>query len=429
MLPASGSPPSLSRDTSFIGMATTQFLGAFNDNLFKQLILLLATPTAAQLAAGTSSDRQATAMLVFAVPFLLFSGFAGFVADRVSKRTVVVSAKYAEVLIMLLGFLGFWWYGFVGFNGMMVVLFLMGVHSAFFGPAKYGILPEMIPASYLPKANGVFLMLTFLAIILGTAAAGFILTYSGGRVWVGSLGCIVIALLGVITAQVVKPTPTAKPDLKYTWSSWLIPREILNLLRRDTQLLGAILVVSIFWMVGGIVSQGVNALGKTQLGLSENRTSLMTTSISIGIAIGCALGGYFSRDRVNQRIVTIGLWGLVGSLVLLALPGGPQRHLLGYYGSFPALIAMGLFTGMFVVPVQVMVQSRPPKEDKGRVIAAMNQFSWAGIILGAVIFSVSIKVLDATGWPRNVIFGVTAALMLPVAIFYRPKDEPLREEK
>lgn len=408
-------------------MATTQFLGAFNDNLFKQLILLLATPTAAQLAAGTASDRQSTAMLVFAVPFLLFSGFAGFVADRISKRTVVVYAKVAEVVIMLLGFLGFWWYDLIGFNGMMAVLFLMGVHSAFFGPAKYGILPEMIRPGNLPKANGIFLMLTFLAIIFGTAAAGFVLTYSGGRVWVGSLACIVIALLGVITAQIVKPTPTAKPDLKYTWASWLIPREILSLLNRDRQLLGAILVVSVFWLVGGIVSQGVNALGKTQLGLSENRTSLMTTSISVGIAIGCALGGYFSRDRVNRRVVAIGLWGLVGSLVLLALPGGPNKHLLGYYGSFPALIAMGLFTGMFVVPVQAMVQSRPPKEDKGRVIAAMNQFSWAGIILGAVIFSVCIQVLDATGWPRNVIFAVTAALMLPVAIFYRPKDEPLRE--
>ncbi len=112
-------------------MATTQFLGAFNDNLFKQLILLLATPTAAELLAGSGRDRQSTAMNVFAIPFLLFSGFAGYVADRVSKRTIVVVAKLAEVVIMLLGFIGFWWYDRVGFNGMMFVLFLMGTHSAF----------------------------------------------------------------------------------------------------------------------------------------------------------------------------------------------------------------------------------------------------------------------------------------------------------
>ena len=124
--------PPLNRDPSFWGMATTQFLGAFNDNLFKQLILLLATPTAAELLADTGTDRQSTAMTVFAIPFLLFSGFAGYVADRVSKRTIVVVAKMAEVVIMLLGFIGFWWYESVGFSGMMIVLFLMGTHSAFF---------------------------------------------------------------------------------------------------------------------------------------------------------------------------------------------------------------------------------------------------------------------------------------------------------
>src|SRR4051795_5728809 len=125
--------PELNRDRSFWAMAITQFLGAFNDNLFKQLILLLATPTAAELLAGTGKDRQSMATNVFAIPFLLFSGFAGYVSDRVSKRSIVVVAKCAEVIIMLLGFVGFWWYGIVGFNGMMLVLFLMGVHSAFFG--------------------------------------------------------------------------------------------------------------------------------------------------------------------------------------------------------------------------------------------------------------------------------------------------------
>src|ERR1700709_712297 len=105
--------PPLNRDPSFWGMATTQFLGAFNDNLFKQLILLLATPTAAELLAGTGKDRQSMATNVFAIPFLLFSGFAGYVSDRISKRSIVVVAKCAEVIIMLLGFIGFWWYGIV----------------------------------------------------------------------------------------------------------------------------------------------------------------------------------------------------------------------------------------------------------------------------------------------------------------------------
>jgi len=406
-------------------MATTQFLGAFNDNLFKQLILLLATPTAAELLAGTGKDRQSTAMTVFSIPFLLFSGFAGYVADRVSKRTIVVAAKLVEVVIMLLGFIGFWWYESVGFSGMMFVLFLMGTHSAFFAPAKYGILPEMLRPADLPKSNGIFLMLTFLAIILGTAAAGYLLTYSGGRVWIGSLVCIAIAGAGVLTALFVKPLPVAQPNLKMKLSLWLVPPEVLRLLRQDRQLLSAIAVVSMFWLVAGIVAQTVNAVGRTQLGLDEGSTSLMTTSISLGIAIGCMLGGYLSRDRINRKVVTIGLWGLIATLVVLSLRGGAQQHLLGYRGSFPALILMGLFTGLFVVPVQVIVQSRPPRDEKGRVIATMNQCTWLGIILGAMIYGACIYVLDRTGWPRNTIFAVTAALMLPVAIFYRPKDEQL----
>jgi acyl-[acyl-carrier-protein]-phospholipid O-acyltransferase/long-chain-fatty-acid--[acyl-carrier-protein] ligase len=270
-------------------------------------------------------------------------------------------------------------------------------------------------------------MLTFLAIIFGTAAAGYLLAYSGGRVWIGSLVCVAIALVGTATALLVRRVPAAKPNLKHQWSSWFVPPDILRLLRRDRQLLSAIAVVSMFWLVAGVVAQTVNALGITQLGVDEKSTSLMTTSISLGIAIGCTLGGYFSKDRINRTVVRTGLWGMVATLLVLSLRGGSHQHLLGYYGSFPVLILMGLFTGMFVVPVQVTVQTRPPRQDKGRVIATMNQCTWLGIILGALLYSTCIKVLDETGWPRNTIFAVTALLMLPVALLYRPKDERLAE--
>jgi MFS family permease len=419
--------PPLARDPSFWGMATTQFLGAFNDNLFKQLILLLATPTAIELAAGKGSDRQAQAQIIFAAAFLLFSGFAGFLSDRVSKRSVVVLAKMAEIVIMFLGFLGFLWYDTIGLSGLFVVLFFMGTHSAFFGPAKYGILPEMLRPADLPRANGLFLMLTFLAIIFGTAAAGYLLTYSGGRVWLGSLVCIAIAIVGTLTSLAVRRLPPAQPDLKHHWSSWGVPSEIWQLLRRDRELMWAIVVVSIFWMVGGIVQQTVNALGRSQLGVSEQQTSLLNAAIGLGIAAGCALGGYLSQGRINRTVVTTGAAGLVFTLVLMALPGGVHQHLLGYYGSLPTLVIMGAFTGMFIVPVQVALQSRPPREEKGRMIATMNQFSWIGIIAGAIVYQASLVVLDITGWPRSTIFAVTAVLMLPVAILYRPRDEPLPE--
>jgi acyl-[acyl-carrier-protein]-phospholipid O-acyltransferase/long-chain-fatty-acid--[acyl-carrier-protein] ligase len=417
--------PPLARDVSFWGMAATQFLGAFNDNLFKQLILLLATPTAAQIAAKTATDVQGIAQIVFAGSFLIFSGVAGYLADRHSKRTVIVLAKVAEIVVMLLGMIGFLYYGVFGLIGLMAVLFLMGSQSAFFGPAKYGILPEMLRPRDLPRANGIFLMLTFLAIIFGTAAAGFLLTDTGGRVWLGSLVCVAIAVVGTMTSLIVRRVPVAQPGLKHTLACWGISGEILQLLRRDRQLMWAIVVVSIFWMVGGIVQQTVNALGKTQLQLTDRATSILAASIGLGIAVGCVVGGYLSRGRVNANVVFAGAMGLFITLIMMSLPGGQNQHLLGYRGSIGVLVLMGVFTGMFIVPVQVALQSRPPREQKGRMIATMNQFSWIGIILGAIVYQTCIYVLDRTGWPRSSIFAVAAVLMLPVALFYRPKDEAL----
>jgi acyl-[acyl-carrier-protein]-phospholipid O-acyltransferase/long-chain-fatty-acid--[acyl-carrier-protein] ligase len=416
--------PPLARDTSFWGMTATQFFGAFNDGLFKQLVLLLATPTAAQLAAGVP-DRQGQAQFIFAVAFLMFSGFAGYVSDRYSKRRVVICAKLAEIVIVCLGFLGFWWYNVVGLNGLLVVLFLMGVHSAFFGPAKYGILPELIRPVDLPRANGLFLMLTFLALIISNALASVLLGSANQRLWEGSLVCLVVAVFGALTALAIRPIPPAQPNLKHSLASWGVPKEIRQLIRRDHQLLWAIVVVAVFWMVGGLVLTAANALGKTQFGLLGWRLGVLTASIGVGIAAGCILSGYLSRGRVNLKVVVTGTVGTVITLLLMSIPGGPQKQLLGYYGSIPVLMLVGLFSGMFIVPVQVALQSRPSREEKGRMIATMNQCSWIGIILGAVLWEAWQKVLDATGWPPSSMFAVSAVLMLPVALFYRPKDEHL----
>jgi acyl-[acyl-carrier-protein]-phospholipid O-acyltransferase/long-chain-fatty-acid--[acyl-carrier-protein] ligase len=419
--------PELYRDKSFWGMASTQFLGAFNDNLFKQLILLLATPTAAEATAKIGKDRQGEAQLIFASAFLIFSGFAGYVSDRFSKRRVVVCAKLAEIGIMFLGVLGFYFYGREGLNGLFVVLFLMGVHSAFFGPAKYGILPEMIRPSDLPRANGLFLMLTFLAIIFGTALAGLVLEYSGHREWLGSLVCMGIAVLGTMTALTIRPLRAAQPNLKHSFAAWGIPKEIRQLLRADPDLFWAIIVVSVFWMVGGMVLPNVNALGKTQLGLNDGPTSVLSACMGVGIAVGCLLGGYLSRGRVNRKVVTGGATGAVITLLMMAIPGERNGHFLGFWGSIPVLILVGLFAGMFIVPVQVSLQSRPPRGEKGRMIATMNQFSWVGVILAAILWDVCDRVLNYKGWPLSTAFAFTAALMLPVALYYRPRDERLAD--
>jgi predicted MFS family arabinose efflux permease len=247
----------------------------------------------------------------------------------------------------------------------------------------------------------------------------------GEDVWLASFVCIAIAVIGTLTSLPIRRVSIAAPDMKLSWSSLGIPRAILQLLKEDRQLRMALIVCSLFWMIGGIVQQSVNALGKSQLGLDDLNTSILQASIGLGIAGGCMLGGYWSRNSIGTRVIITGATGAVVTLLLLALPGGEHRHLLGYGGSIPTLIALGMFTGMFIVPIQVILQSRPPRNEKGRMIAAMNQCTWVGIILGALLFEISLWGLEAADLPRSTIFAVAAAVMAPIALFYRPKNDSL----
>jgi len=440
--PRAAALPGLYEDRTFWGMTFTQFFGAFNDNLYKQLLLLIsvtalsagAAAEEATGAAGGGEDRQAIAMLVFSTPFLLLSGFAGVVSDRLSKRTVIVGAKLAETLIMLAGVAGFALlanHGEAGYAFLLVVLFFMGAQSAMFTPAKYGVLPELFRRSDLPRANGVFLMTTFLAIIFGTALAGPLIDIFGeGNLWIGSIFCVAIGLVGTVTSLLVRRVDAAHPNLPMRPREVVIPKEMRILLRTDRRLLMAIVVSSMFWLIAGLVHPTVNALGRFQLRLSSaSLISSLAASIGVGIALGCLLAGAVSRRRINFTITRIGAVGILVCLGLLSLPGldGKRPHLLGFYGSLPTLIALGVFTGMFTVPIQVFLQARPPDGQKGRLIAVMNQANWVAIWLSAFVYMGFDLLRDALDWPRSSMFALTALIMLPVVLFYHPESEDLEE--
>jgi acyl-[acyl-carrier-protein]-phospholipid O-acyltransferase/long-chain-fatty-acid--[acyl-carrier-protein] ligase len=235
--------PTLYYDPSFWGMTVTQFLGAFNDNLFKQIVMFLSVITIgaaaiveqvprgaapqANVASGEApladapaakskvEDRQGTADMIFGIPFLLVTGYAGFLADRYGKRSIIIWCKVAEVFIMAAGAVAFYFYVPGNLAFLYIVLFLMGTHSGFFGPAKYGILPEMLRPSDLPRANGFILMTTFLSIILGGVVAGVLKEYFETQLWLASVACISIALVGTISSLWVRRLPAANPGMKF----------------------------------------------------------------------------------------------------------------------------------------------------------------------------------------------------------------------
>ena len=179
----------LLQDRSFWGLNLTQFFGAFNDNLFKQLVMLDCLDQASQ----GGRDVQGLGLVLFSIPFIAISGYAGFLSDRFSKRTIIVLCKLAEVVIVLLGMIGFLTHSL---PFLLAVLCLMGAHSAFFGPSKYGILPEMLRSEDLPRANGMMLMATFLAIIFGLTAAGTANHFFPETLWLASMPCLVISIKG-----------------------------------------------------------------------------------------------------------------------------------------------------------------------------------------------------------------------------------------
>ncbi|MFM9067215.1 MAG: MFS transporter [Planctomycetota bacterium] len=449
---------------SFWGFTATQFLGAFNDNLFKQIVLLLfvavpvpsserveraansvtsaAAPVSASLtvpAADLSAlpgvetrDLQWLALLMFSLPFILFSGYAGFLSERFSKTTVIRSCKLAEVLIMLLGTLCFWiltrqQLSTTVIGGLSLVLFLMGGHSAFFGPSKYGVLPELLPPRVLKTANGIIIMTTFLSIILGTGLAGLLMTWWRQELSRAGWVCGGLALLGVITSLLVRRTPAMVPDMPFSLGNMGVPRTVRELLRQDRPLAHTLTASTVFWLVAALVQPSVNALGKQQLDVGEEWTSYLVMTISLGIAIGSPLSGLVARRLGESLVPRLSLAGMVLSLMMLALPGGPQQQMLGYWGSVAALLVLGVFTGMFAVPMQVFLQARPPDGRKGQVIATQNLFNWIGIFLSAGIYSVGSLVVRWCCWPTRAMFALVGLILLPLAVaaWYLPIAQDL----
>ncbi|RMF43994.1 MAG: MFS transporter [Planctomycetota bacterium] len=417
-------PPVL-RDRSFWGMIITQFLGAFNDNLYKQMMLLMAIP-AAGMAAGAQTDLQGWATLVFSLPFVLFSGYAGYLSDRYSKTPIIVACKVAEIVIMLLGLAAFYYYDLFGMTGTWVVLFLMATQSAFFGPGKYGILPELFRPQDLPRANGLMLMTTFLAIIFGVVAAGGLKkALAGGEAGrpqdlaVAMLVCVGIAVAGTLSSLMIRRVPPAQPGAKLTIDALAISRDVWHLLQRDRTLLGALLVSSLFWMVSGMAAPTVNRLGLDMLGQTEFGASFLSAFIAFGIMVGAVLAGVLCRRGWSDRCVTIGLSGICGCLFLLGIWMGGNQHLLGFYGSIVGLFALGVFAAVFAIPIQVFLQARPPSTLKGRMIATMNQANFIGILISGPLYQLFEAISRWLEWPICSVFWMMMLLVAPVAACYR----------
>ena len=354
---------------SFWCLWITQFQGAFSDNLHKFLVLYLA------LGMGLSqAQEKAFVPLVnalFAVPFLLFSMVGGWLADRFSKRSVCVAVKVAEVGIMLLATAALGW---LSIPLMLMAVFLMSTQSALFGPTKYGLMPELLPESQLSWGNGLLILGTYLAIILGTVAAGGLMELWGNNQ--ATSGCILVglALVGTVASLGIRRLPPADPQRPLQWNPWSEFVRQWRGVRTDRTLLTCVLAVSYLWFLAALLQPALIFYTRDVLGGTAWHTSLLQASLAIGIGVGSLAAGFLSGRRIEPALVPIGALGLAVSGAVL---GTSQ---LAFVAAVMWVGLLGFAGGMYVVPLNALLQARPAPERRGGVLAVSAFLNWAGIV-------------------------------------------------
>lgn len=403
----------------FLPFFCAQACGAFNDNLLKNVLIILVTYQAARWSALRPELLANIAAALFIAPFVVFSGIAGQLGERYDKTRILKSVKALEILIMLVAAIGFLQHRVAL---LLFALFMMGVHSTFFAPAKYGLLPEVLNAEELVGGNALLETGTFLAILLGTLAAGLLAGHSNTS-WIAA-GLVLIALLGFGSSLAIPKSQAAAPGQHLDWNPWTSTLDNLRAAHESRTVFLSILGMSWFWFFGALVLVQLPLYCHNVLHGDESLVTVTIAMFAVGVGVGSLLCERLSGRQVEIGLVPFGSIGLtlfaidwviatprVGEHVLLtahalvALPGG-VRTLLD-------IAAVGVFGGFFVVPLNALVQQRARPEALARVIGANS-------ILNA-LFMVAAAVLAAVGLARGLTvlqLILLAALMNAVVALY-----------
>jgi acyl-[acyl-carrier-protein]-phospholipid O-acyltransferase/long-chain-fatty-acid--[acyl-carrier-protein] ligase len=370
--------PTASREApwkrSFWSLIATQFQGAFSDNLLKWFVTFLI------LSTGLSpSQRDWLVVLVvpllFAVPFLLFSMSGGFLADRFSKRSVTVWTKVMEFGAGAVAVVGLA-RGSVELE--CAAIFLFGAQAALFGPSKYGLLPELLPEKRLSWGNGILELGTFLAIILGTVAAGELAEiFRPHPAWTGVL-LLGLTGVGLTTSLSIARVRAANPARRFRANPLGDLRDQVREIRKDRVLGLAVLGNMYFWFLGALLVINIVLYANDVLKIPESQASLLLATASIGIGVGSFIAGWLSGGKIEYGLIPLGALGITVMAALLSLPG------LTFAEVAVRLGWLGFFSGFFAVPINALIQHRPEPERKGGVIAAANLLSFVGIALQPV---------------------------------------------
>ncbi|MFD1437352.1 MFS transporter [Acinetobacter terrae] len=402
----------------FLPMFVTQFFGALNDNVYKQSLLLVITYGWINQQSASVSTLNNLAALLFILPYFIFSATAGQIADKYERSQLVRGIKILEIVIMLIGSAGF----LLGHLWLLLLaLFLMGVHSTFFGPIKYAILPEILKPNELMSGNALFQSGTSIAILIGMILGGAVISASDGNLFWISLTVVTIAVLGYISSRFVLKQNVTSPDIKIDWNFFRTSFQTLRYAKSLPIVFLILLGNSWYWFYGATYLTQIPQLTQQNLHASENVVSLLLTFFSVGIGVGSLLCRRIGGIEVNLKMVPIGAIGLTVFAFYLAasLSFVPERtgEMLGlkdvftqgwsYYHVMLAVTLLGISGGFYIVPLYAMMQAFSPRSHRARVVAANNILN-AVFMVSSAIFSIII--LSIFKIDIKILFSITAIL-------------------
>lgn len=413
----------------FSAMFFTQFLGAFNDNVFKQALILVLTYTAASQLGMEVSILNNLAAMLFILPYFLFSALAGQIADKFEKSKLTQFIKLLELIIMAIAAVGFVfeWYGL-----LFVALFLMGTHSTFFGPIKYAYLPQAMREDELVGANGLFQMGTSLAILLGMIIAGVLTQLSQSLYWI-SATVLIIAVLGYLAARYIPMMPAVQPHLKINWNIITTSLTTIRYLYSLPFLFFVILGNSWFWFYGATFLTQTPEFSKVILHGDESVVIFLLTLFSVGVSIGSLLCKSLTKNQVSLRLLPFGIAGLsIFAIDLYFSLSGlnidvNNATLLGVselfamnssWRVFADLFFLGFSGGLYIVPLYASMQAYAPRSHRARIVGANNIFNAIFMVTSAIF---AIVVLNTLGLTLPQLFLVTGLLNLAFGAFLYTK--------
>ncbi len=377
--------------TKFSAMVGAYFFGVFNDNYYKQAAMLLA------VTAGLS-HLQGTATILFSLPFVLFSAYGGWMADRYPKKWVIISAKLLELLACLLGAVGLY---YTNWNCILGMIFIMGIQATIFAPALNATLPEIYPESYITKANAILKLMTTLAILFGLASAGVSLDQNWfpssipfGVLLVAAV-VVIVAALGLLCSLGISHSPSKNPTLIFPLKGpWQSVKDLFHL-RARPDLLTSLLSSTFFYSISTLAVLVINTLGLKQFGYSQTSTSLLSVALMFGVCIGAFIAGKISSTTRWFHLLPISSGIMCLGLFILGLSSLISEE-IRLIALFLTLLGIGTAGGILIIPVTTYLQVKPAPTEKGKIIGLVNFSDFIGIIVAGEFYMLLDRFLSPT---------------------------------